>query len=554
MTVDSAQEGLRSHRFTARQLAEAYLARIAVYNPGYNAIITPNPTALSEADAIDRRRAEGEKLGALAGIPIVVKDTIDMAGLPSTAGWAPLSARAGGVDLIPETDAPIIERLRRAGAVVLGKTNVPILSGSAQHANDSWAGPTYNAAAPLRQPGGSSAGTATAVAAGFAVFGLGEETGGSIQYPAGWQGLVGIKPTFALVPNAGLNPGSTSTRDVLGPIARSVRDAAYVLEVIAGYTPADPKTVAAIGHVPAEGYAAGLQRATLRGKRIGLYGPGWLAMSLSPETARLYQKAVTQLRQQGAIVVSDPFAHSDFASIARPTGDWRFDQRGEESFVFDLQNYLQRLGPHAAAHSYAELISLIKVDPFADKGPLAFLHDEPEIIASLADPSRPPNLQNFLAAREHYIASFNAVMDRLHLDAMVLPQTVEEAPLLKSEAIIDSTTVSQINIGGFPGIVMPAGRYASGTPFGIIFVGRLWSESQLLKLAYAYEQASPKRRPPDLVVRPGAVGAEGATRADVPNNGTRSEMIKAPSSNNSCRLRRRAQRLTGLLLHRSRHE
>src|SRR5918993_2685937 len=276
VTIQSVNEDLRDQRYTARQLAEASLARITIYNPGYNAIITPNPDALREADAIDRRRAAGELLGPLAGIPVVVKDTIDMAGLPTTAGGAPLSRRAGGVDLLPERDAPVVARLRAAGVVILGKTNVPIFSGSADNANDSWAGPTYNAAAPTRSPGGSSTGTATAVAASFAILGLAEETGGSIQCPAANQALVGIKPTFGLVPNSGVVPLAGSTRDVVGPIARNVRDAAIALDALAGYTPADPKTVAAIGKLPAGGYNAALEGATLKGKRSGTYGPGWL--------------------------------------------------------------------------------------------------------------------------------------------------------------------------------------------------------------------------------------------------------------------------------------
>ncbi|MFM7784514.1 MAG: amidase, partial [Gammaproteobacteria bacterium] len=258
LTVESAGEGLRNRRYTARQLAEAFLVRIAIYNPGYNAIITPNPEALRGAAEIDRRRAAGEPMGALAGIPVVVKDTIDIAGLPTTAGWARLSARAGGIDLVPVRDAPVVERLRGAGAVILGKTNVPVLSLSADNANDSWAGPTFNAAAPRRAPGGSSAGTATAVAASFAILGLAEETGGSIQNPAAFQSLVGIKPTFALVPNSGVVPIGGSTRDVVGPIARTVRDAAIALDVLAGYTAEDPKTAAAIARVPAGGYAATL--------------------------------------------------------------------------------------------------------------------------------------------------------------------------------------------------------------------------------------------------------------------------------------------------------
>ena len=291
LTVQDAQTAFASHRYTTRQLAEAFLARIAIYNPGYNAIITFNPNALREADEIDRRRAAGEALGPLAGVPVVVKDTMDFTGLPTTAGWAPLSSRAGGIDLIPEVDSTVVERLRAAGAIILGKTNVPVFSVSGDNANDSWAGPTYNAAAPTRAPGASSAGTGTAVAASFAVLGLGEETGGSIQNPAAAQALVGIKPTFGLVPNTGVVPLGGSTRDVIGPLARNVRDAAIALDALAGYTPADPKTVASFGHIPAKGYAAALEGATLRGKRIGLYGPGWLASPLSEDTRRLYRSS-----------------------------------------------------------------------------------------------------------------------------------------------------------------------------------------------------------------------------------------------------------------------
>jgi Asp-tRNA(Asn)/Glu-tRNA(Gln) amidotransferase A subunit family amidase len=513
LTVEDARAALATHHYTARQLAEAFLARIADYNPGYNAIITPNPNALHEADEVDRRAADGETLGLLSGIPVVVKDTMDMAGLPTTAGWKPLSSRAGGIDLIPETDSAVVARLRAAGAVILGKTNVPIFCVSAQNANDSWAGPTYNAAAPLRAPGGSSAGTATAIAASFAVVGLGEETGGSIQYPAGYQALVGIKPTFGLVPNTGVMPLGGSTRDVMGPIARTVKDAAYALEAISGYTPADPKTVAAIGHVPPGGYVAALVGATLRGKRLGLYGPGWLNVPLAKETGELYDRVIVELRRQGAVVVADPFADSDFASIAKPMGEWKYDQRGEESVAYDLENYLARMGRTAVTHSIAELRRVTGQDPFAESGPLGYERLQPAFLDSLAHPSIPPDLQGFLEAREHYIATFNAVMRRHKLDAVVFPQTVAEAPLLRSDQWIDSTTVSQINIGGFPGITVPAGYYSSGTPFALIFVGPLWDEPSLLRLAYAYEQHTHARTPPKLVLRPAELNPAAASQA-----------------------------------------
>jgi aspartyl-tRNA(Asn)/glutamyl-tRNA(Gln) amidotransferase subunit A len=439
LTASDAQSALVHHRYTARQLTEAFLARIATYNPGYNAIITANPQALSEADDIDRRRAAGETLGPLAGVPVVIKDTMDFAGLPTTAGWAPLSGRAGGVDLIPEADAPVVARLRAAGAIILGKTNLPVFSVSGTNANDSWAGPTYNAIAPTRAPGGSSAGTATAVSASFAVLGLGEETGGSIQNPAAAQALVSVKPTFGLVPNIGVVPLGGSTRDVVGPIAKTVRDAALTLDVLAGYSASDPKTTASIGHVPERGYAAGLNSVTLRGKRIGLYGPGWRTPALSPETQQLYTASIAELKRQGTILITDPFAGSDFASLARFDGPFQYDQRGEESVAYDMQNYLAHLGPKAPAQSLAEFIRLAHQDPFGEQGPLAYERLQPVFVTALATPSVPPPLRDFMVLRDHYIATFNAVMDRNKLDALIFPQSRTETPLLFSGEEITQT-------------------------------------------------------------------------------------------------------------------
>jgi Asp-tRNA(Asn)/Glu-tRNA(Gln) amidotransferase A subunit family amidase len=240
-------------------------------------------------------RGGREALGPLAGVPIVVKDTMDMAGFPTTGGWSLLRSTTGGTDLMPATDAPVVARMRAAGCVILGKTNVPVLSATGFHANNSWAGPTFNAVAPDAMPGGSSAGTATAVAAGMAVTGLAEETGGSIQNPAAAQTLVGVKPTFALVSNAGVMPLAGSTRDVVGPIARCVRDAALMLDALAGYSPEDPKTVAGVGMRPRAGYASALRDDALHGKRLGLYGPGWRDRALCAQTRALYARAQAEL-------------------------------------------------------------------------------------------------------------------------------------------------------------------------------------------------------------------------------------------------------------------
>ena len=499
MTVADAQAAFAAG-VTAEALARRFLDRIAAYNPRYNAVIVMNPDAIADARAIDRRRAAGEALGPLAGIPVVIKDTMDVKGLPSTGGWHFLSSAAGGTDLIPETDSPVVARMRAAGCVMLGKTNVPVLSATGSHANDSWAGPTINVAAPACIPGGSSAGTAAAVAASMAVLGLAEETGGSIQNPASAHGLVGLKPTFGLVPNAGVMPLAGSTRDVVGPIARCVRDAALTLDVLAGYTAADPKTVAGIGKRPKGGYTAKLSPTALAGKRLGLYGPGWRDRGLSPETTALYRRAQDEIAARGATLVPDPLAGSGFAAIGRPVeGSDHYDARGMESVAFDLHLYLQRMGPSASLRGFADFAAATAAeDCFGPGGVLEFMHQLPQFGPALADPLSPPDLSDFLAAREAYLAILDDVMARERLDGFVFPQMRDALPPLHGTETLHETTVCELNIAGLPGLTMPAGAYASGAPFNLIFVGPLWGEAELLAMGYDYETATRHRRAPAL--------------------------------------------------------
>ncbi|MBS0558851.1 MAG: amidase [Proteobacteria bacterium] len=499
ITVTQAQEGFRAGTLTAEALTQACLDRINEYDPNYNAFIFRNPSALDDARAIDRRRQAGEALGPLAGIPIAVKDTMDTVGYPSTGGWRLLCSRAGGIDLMPATDAPVVARMRAAGAVILGKTNVPVLSASGTHANDSWAGPTFNATGRGFVPGGSSAGSATAVAGGFAVLGLAEETGGSIQNPASAQALVGIKPTFALVPNAGVMP-LASQRDVVGPLARTVRDAALALDVLAGFTMADPKTAASFGNIPEGGYAAGLAAGALKGKRLGLYGPGWRDLPLSAATAELYARAQEELRRAGAALIADPFAGSGFSGIARVMpGPGYYDARGVESVPHDLNNYLARLGPQSALKTFAEFAEATKAEnPFAPGGVLAYLPDMPDFVRCLANPAAPPELPDFAGAKAAYLRTFRQVMDGAGLDALIFPQMRDRLPPIFAGEPIQETTVCEINIAGLPGVTVPAGYHSGGEPFNLIFVGRPWSEALLLSLAHDYEQATRHRRAPVL--------------------------------------------------------
>ncbi len=258
---------------------------------------------------------------------------------------------------------------------------------------------------------------------------------------------------------------------------------------------------------PKGGYTAGFPSATLRDKRLGLYGPGWQMSSLSADTTSLYEKTMIEVARHGAVPIDDPFADSGFASLARLSGTWQYDQRGEESVAYDMQSYLARLGSKAIAGSLEELKTLTGQDIFSAAGPLAYQRAQPSFLASLMHPSFPPALEDFRLLREQYMAIFDAVMTRYELDALLFPHALSEAPLLNDSSNIIPTTVSAINIGGFPAVTTPAGRYPSGTPFGIVWVGRLWDEANLLALAYAFEQTVPGHRKPELVLQPASAGA-----------------------------------------------
>ena len=495
MTIKEILDGLDKGLFSAEELTRRYLDRIEQFEASYNAFTFVNRNAIQDARNIDRRRENGETLGPLAGVPLVIKESMDFVGYPSTIGWKHLSARSGGIDLHPRKNATVVQRLIDADAVVLGKTNIPAFSDSGTRAAASWAGPTYNAVNRRLAPGGSSSGTATAVAADFAAGGLAEETGGSIQNPAAAQSLVGIVPTFSLVPNSGVAPLGASTLDVMGPIAKTVYDAALLLDVIAGSSADDPKTSASDSHRPAGGYTSLLDEQALSGKRIGLYGPGWNQAVLTKETRELYRQSVRELRMRGATVIEDPFAGSGFAELAKMVDDY-YDPRGIESLPFDLNLYLKGLG----IESLAEFERMLPVSPFAEGEILHWYVDHiPGLERSIDDPQSLPDLDSFYEARQAYRDTFDAVFKEHNLDAVVLPHAISPLPDLDSEEYIRETTVSAINIGALPAVTVPAGQYeGNGSPFGLIFVGRPFSEAKLLALAYDYEQATNHRIVPHL--------------------------------------------------------
>lgn len=505
LTVQDVQQGLAAGDFTVLELTEAHFDRIDTFEPFYNAFISFNPTARTEAAALDAEYAVSGPRSPLHGVPVVLKEANDLAGVPSTAGFAGFSSAAGGVDLIPENDGAVVKRLRDAGAVIIGKTNVPPFS-LAFNANESWDGPTFNAYNRELIPGGSSSGSSTAVAASFAVLATGSETAGSIQAPAAAQSLVGIKPTFGLVPNTGATPIYASTRDTTGPLARTVYDAAIALDIMAGFTPADPKTLVAIGNIPEGGYTAGLSETALQGARLGLYGPGFDTVPLDAPTQALYQAAIEAIQGEGAVTVADPFAGTDFNTLTPPGQAGNLV--GSESIVFDFQQYLKNLGPSAAANTLDALKDVTGVDLFAfpPDGPIGFLATSPEAQASLADPDSPPDLSNFIAAREELLDAFNEVLEDNDLDGLVFPFAANSLPGLFSDDPINAITVAEINIMGVPAVTVPAGYYDNGSPFSLLCIGEMFSEPDLLAYAYDFEQATMARRAPNLVPSPTAVG------------------------------------------------
>jgi amidase len=486
--IADIEAGLASGEFTSEDLVDAYLARIKLYEPTYNAFTAMIPGVYERARALDAEYASTGPRSPLHGVPIAVKDAIDIAGLPTTAGFAGWSATAGGVDLIPAVDAPVVARLEAAGAILIGKSNLPAFAADGTRANTSFAGPTYNAYDLTIAPGASSSGSATAAAASFAAAGIAEETGGSIENPAGAQALVGIKPTFGLVPNVGVVPLAGSTRDVIGPVAKTVLDAALLLDVLAGPTPEDPKTFAGTGKIPPGGYAASLDEHALAGKRIGLFGPGFKDVELTPETAALYAVAVAALVDEGATVVNDPFAGSGFTSIVQP--------QGFEAIIYDFQQYLNRLGPNAALKTVAQTGLFAPAGFF---GPfLPVLGIPPD---ALEHPNVQPDLSVFFAGRAEMQAVMATVMAENALDAFFFPQMAAPVPDLFSDEPYANTTVSEINILGTPGVNLSGGFYADGSPFSVQFLAEEFSEAKLLALAYDYEQATQNRTEPKLSLR-----------------------------------------------------
>ncbi|MBI1369174.1 MAG: Fe-S cluster assembly protein SufB, partial [Planctomycetes bacterium] len=290
------------------------------------------------------------------------------------------------------------------------------------------------------------------------------ETGSSITNPASANSLVGIRPTFGLIPSTGVMPGQGYFRDVMGPLAKTVKDAAAMMDVIAGYTPDDPKTIEAIGKLPVDGYVSALDATSLQGARIGVYGPGWNSVVLTPETQALFQRELDVLAAEGATLVADPFLGSGYRELNQSVPS-------SNTFSYDINQYFGRLG-ESTINSVAEFNSLSAV-PWYDL-PLQ------RTASSEEDPATRADLVPYFERRDAMRALFHEIMDTFDLDALVMPQLAAPVPDLSATTAISRTPGSGVNIMGIPGVVVPGGYYADDTPFATYFVGRMWDEAKLI--------------------------------------------------------------------------
>ncbi|HKT46490.1 MAG TPA: amidase family protein [Candidatus Acidoferrales bacterium] len=475
-TIAATKEAIRTGRVTCRQLVEAYLARIRAYDQStrLNAIVVVNPKALEDADRLDAEFARTHRLRPLHGIAVIVKDNYDTKGLQTTGGSLAMKG------FLPDEDAFMVRKLREAGAIVLAKSNMAEWAFSPYVTMSSIAGTTRNPYDLTRVPAGSSGGTAAAVAASLGEVGLGTDTGNSIRGPSSHNDLVGIRPTIGLTSRDGIIP-LFFNNDMGGPMARTVADAAAMLSAVAGYDPADPITKLSEGKA-AKDYTAFLDKNGLRGARIGVFRKYVDEPTGDPEVKALTEKAIADLRAQGAEVV-DPFVVPKFDELTKDI--WCGD------FQADLNHYLEVHGKNAPYHSLAEIFASGLYLPYIGE-------DMKESVNQKAAPGDDACVDVYHHPKK--IAFRNAVlgaMDGDKVDAVIYP-TWSNAPRkigdMKSPAGDNSQILSPQT--GFPAITVPIGFTHGTLPAGLTLLGRQFSEGELIKYAYAYEQSTRHREPP----------------------------------------------------------
>jgi len=488
-TISDLQDGMKSGKFTARSVAEKYLARIEAIDkngPAINSVIELNPDAFSIADELDQERKVKGVRGPLHGIPVLIKDNIDTADrMMTTAGSLAL------VGAKPPRDSTVAHKLRNAGAVILGKTNLSEWANiRSSHSTSGWSGRgglTRNPYALDRNACGSSSGSGAAASANLCVFAIGTETDGSIVCPSGANGLSGIKPTVGLISRAGIVPIS-HTQDGAGPMARTVRDAAIALGPLTGFDSSDPATVASQGKSQTD-YAQYLDPNGLKGARIGVARKYF---GFHDAVDVVMNTALDALKSQGATLI-DP---ADLETHGK------FDESEFEVFLYELKSdlnyYLSRLGSTSQVRTLKDIIDFN--EKHKDKEMPYFAQD----IFVKAEAKGPLTDKVYLDALEKNrrlarVEGIDALMDKFHLDAIVAPTGGPAwlTDLLTGDHFGGGSS-NAAAVAGYPNINVTAG-FIDGLPVGISFFGRAWSEPTLIKLAYAFEQATKPRKAPQFL-------------------------------------------------------
>ena len=484
---------LEAGEVTSRELVDGYLMRIQAYDqrgPGLNAMVTLSDRAHAEADELDAERAEGRVRGPLHGIPVVVKDNYDTADMPTTAGAIGLATS------IPPDDAFQVRRLREAGAIVLGKTNMHELARGITTVS-SIAGQTRNPYDPARNPGGSSGGTGAAVAASFAAVGMGSDTCGSIRIPSAHHALVGLRGTRGLASGDGIIPLST-TQDIGGPLARSVEDLAITLDATVGLDPDDETTRRSEGRIPAT-FRDALDARGLEGARVALLEELLGDTAAERPVRRVIETAAEEMEAHGAEVIE--IGETDFGSLLQDASLIGLE------FKFDFDRYLANT-PSAAVRSLAELVELGLYHEVLGSGALQASLDVETLDTDEYRERR--------ARRDEVRAAVEMLLDEYELTALLYPTIRQTARPVGQRQPGSNCALSAIS--GLPAITVPAGYAEDGMPVGLEMIGREFAESDLIRLAYAYEQATDHRKPPhstpSLVTRSEPVEVDVEARAD----------------------------------------
>jgi len=483
-TIEDMHVALMSGEVTCRGLVESYLERIEAFDqqgPELNSVQHINSQALQEAEALDAAQEGSGLVGPLHCVPVLLKDQVETSDMPTTYGSAIFA------DFYSGRDATIVLRMKEAGAIILAKTNM------GEFANGylgSAFGMVRNAYEPARIPSGSSAGTGAGVAANLGLVGIGEDTGGSVRGPASVHSLVGLRPTLPLVSTYGMMPANP-TNDTLGPVTRTVADAAILLDVIAGYDRNDPVTAYSAGNVP-QSYRALLDENGLAGARIGV-----IRYPMDPETdpasedfkkvRAVIDQALEDIEALGAELV-DP--------VEIPLIELVHDTHGNNSFETEqaINEYLTQL-PNAPVTNLKEILLQGKVTP----------RRGPALMSVIGKTTLDPGYLEIMLAREQIRQSVLSAMADAQLDALIYATFDHQTTLIPPDALTNPDPEDRYGWGnnrrlspvtGFPAITVPAGFTEDDLPVGIELLGRAFSEGMLLRLAYAYEQATQRRRPP----------------------------------------------------------